>query len=154
MKIFLILILAGLAVCLFFIYLSITAKTPPSGLVDGRLRPCPDTPNCVSSEARTPLSHRVEPLAFDGSPPRAWGQLKKTLLAMGGRIVEEQEDYLHATFVSRIFRFVDDMEFRLLKPENIIHLRSASRVGHSDLGVNRERVERLREMFSAGAVKN
>ncbi len=154
MKTFLVLVFAALAVCLFFIYLSITAKAPNAGLVDGRLKPCPDTPNCVSSESGTADSHRVDPLFFGGPPEQAWNKLKKTLAAMDGVIVAEQAAYLHVAFTSRIFRFVDDMEFRLVSPEHLIHLRSASRVGHSDLGVNRKRVDRLREKFAEAMPKN
>ncbi|WP_293652825.1 DUF1499 domain-containing protein [Thiolapillus sp.] len=122
--------------------------------MDGRLKPCPDTPNCVSSESGTADSHRVDPLSFGGPPEQAWNELKKTLAAMGGVIVAEQAAYLHVAFTSRIFRFVDDMEFRLVSPEPLIHLRSASRVGHSDLGVNRKRVDRLREKFAEAMPKN
>ncbi len=67
---------------------------------------------------------------------------------MGGKIEEEHDGYLWATFASRLFRFVDDVEFRMVSIDGIIHVRSASRVGYSDLGVNRRRVERLRTLFN------
>lgn len=151
LKLFLILGLAGLAVCLFFAYLSITAKAPESGLEDGRLRPCPDAPNCVSSEQGTDKSRQVSALAFRDAPDQAWQRLKNALVAMGGQIIEEQPGYLHAIFTSRVFRFIDDMEFRLSPDEGVIGLRSASRAGHSDFGVNRKRVEELRHLYQKGS---
>lgn len=67
---------------------------------------------------------------------------------MGGKIQEEQDGYLWATFTSRLFRFVDDVEFRMVSSDGIIHVRSGSRKGYSDLGVNRRRVEKLRTLFN------
>ena len=115
-------------------------------LIDGKLRPCPSSPNCVSSEGDRPSS-RVEPLTFKGSPERVWDNLKETIREMGGKIQEEHDGYLWATFTSRVFRFVDDVEFRMVPSDGIIHVRSGSRVGYSDLGVNRKRVEKLRAGF-------
>jgi len=122
-----------------------------SGLQEGRLRPCPDRPNCVSSEPgdRSP----VLPLTFSGSPDKDWNRLKSTVRKLGGTIEEDTNTYLRATFTSRIFRFVDDVEFRLVPEEGIIHVRSASRVGYSDFGVNRKRAERLRAEFGREAYK-
>ncbi|WP_456404403.1 DUF1499 domain-containing protein [Thiolapillus sp.] len=150
MKLFLLLILVGLAVCLFFAYLSITAKAPESGLVQGQLKPCPDSPNCVSSEQGTAASHRVEALYFEGAADAAWQDLKQAIAALGGKIREDQGEYLQAEFSSRIFRFVDDLECRMQAQDNLIHVRSASRAGRSDLGVNRKRVEELRRLFQGG----
>ncbi len=115
-------------------------------LVDGKLRPCPDSPNCVSSESDV-TSSRVEPLTFKGRPEMAWSNLKETIREMGGKIQEEHDDYLWATFTTRVFRFVDDVESRV-SSEGIIHVRSGSRKGYSDLGVNRRRVERLRTLYN------
>jgi len=124
------------------------ASSPPKvQLVDGKLRPCPSSPNCVSSESDIPSS-RVEPLTFKGSPERAWDNLKEAIREMGGKIQEEHDGYLWATFTSRVFRFVDDVEFRMVPSDGIIHVRSGSRVGYSDLGVNRKRVEKLRAAFN------
>jgi len=123
------------------------ASNPPKvQLVDGKLRACPSSPNCVSSESDSPSS-RVEPLTFQGPPEKAWGVLKETIQEMGGRIQEEHDGYLWATFTSNLFRFVDDVEFRMVSTDGIIHVRSGSRVGYSDLGVNRRRVEKLRTLF-------
>ena len=133
--------------CLLLAILSLTAKAPDAGLVEGRLRPCPSTPNCVCSEDEdTPAS--IEPLAFEASAEAAWDAVKEAVQAMGGQIEKDDGDYLHAAFTSTLFRFVDDLELRLDEEARVIHVRSASRAGHSDLGVNRKRVEELRRRSS------
>jgi uncharacterized protein (DUF1499 family) len=101
----------------------------------------------VSSESDIPSS-RVEPLTFQGPPGKAWSDLKETIREMGGKIHEEYDGYLWATFTSKVFRFVDDVEFRMVSTDGMIHVRSGSRVGYSDLGVNRRRVEKLRAIFN------
>jgi uncharacterized protein (DUF1499 family) len=116
------------------------------GAPGGRLAPCPATPNCVSSQAAaTDATHYVAPLAFTIDPRLAWEQLRE-LVATAERasIVAERENYLHAEFRSRLIGFVDDLECVLDAGARVIHVRSASRVGYSDLGVNRARVEALR----------
>jgi uncharacterized protein (DUF1499 family) len=131
-------------------YRSQTASPPDTRLIDGRLRPCPGTPNCVSSES--PDSNaQIAPVRFEGAPEAAWEKLRKAVTESGGRIVEERDGYLHATFTSRVFRFVDDLEIRMDAAQSVIHIRSGSRVGKSDFGVNRERVEAVRAKFDAGA---
>jgi uncharacterized protein (DUF1499 family) len=126
--------------------LSCASNPPKVQLVDGKLRACPSSPNCVSSESDL-TSSRVEPLTFQGLPEKAWNDLKETIREMGGKIQEEHDGYLWTTFTSRLFRFVDDVEFRMVPTDRVIHVRSGSRVGYSDLGVNRRRVERLRAIF-------
>ena len=148
MKIAIYLIAAAVALCLgLFIYLSIDSrKARETGLLNGKLRPCPGTPNCVVSEDGGKDSY-IEPLAFSGEPGAAWEHAKEALTGLGGRIEKDTGDYLWATFRSRIWRFVDDTELRLDAAGKVIHVRSASRVGKGDLGVNRKRVERLRSLF-------
>ena len=114
------------------------------GIENGRLAACPDTPNCVCSEAP---DENIAPLQFDGSAQEAWRAVREAVVQTGGEIVAVEEGYLHAAYTSRIFRFVDDLELRLDAAGSAIQVRSASRVGYSDLGVNRRRVERLREAF-------
>ncbi|MDX1595145.1 MAG: DUF1499 domain-containing protein [Gammaproteobacteria bacterium] len=124
---------------------------PAYGLEAGRLRPCPDTPNCVSSEPGTPPGQRVEPLASGAGPPRAaWSAFRDAVEAAGGEPVLESEGYLAATFRSPLFGFVDDLEARLDRETGVIHVRSASRVGRSDLGANRARIERIAGLLDAG----
>jgi uncharacterized protein (DUF1499 family) len=133
--------------CLLFMIVSCTGKPPETQLVDGRLRPCPDKPNCVSSEEKRGDA-QVAPLAFQGPPAAAWQSLKEAVRQAGGEIRQEGDQYLRATFTSRVFRFVDDVEFRMVAAENLIHVRSASRLGYSDLGANRKRVEKVRALFN------
>ena len=139
--------LIPLAPCLALFNLSCaSSRGDRIGLVEGRLRPCPGSPNCVCSEDEEKPSH-IAPIRFAGDPAAAWRALKDEVTAMGGEIVTEREAYLHATFRTRIFRFVDDLECRLDRDADRIHVRSASRLGWSDLGVNRRRVETLRKRF-------
>lgn len=111
------------------------------------LAPCPSSPNCVSSQAKDE-AHRIEPLTYQGSREAAREKIKTLIAAMArSKIVADQEDYIHAEFRSRLFGFVDDVEFWFPEDAHLIHLRSASRVGYSDLGVNRKRVDRIRALF-------
>jgi uncharacterized protein (DUF1499 family) len=118
------------------------------GLDQGRLRPCPASPNCVSSFAED-ATHRIAPLAIVGSPTAAWQGLV-ALLEEGPRIeiVTDDGSYLHAVFTSRIMRYRDDVEFLLLSDEGEIAVRSASRVGYGDMGANRARVEGIRRRLA------
>jgi uncharacterized protein (DUF1499 family) len=105
---------------------------------------CGERPNCVSSEARDE-AHRVEAFPITASPEAAWAGVREVVAALPRtRIAAESPGYLRAECRSRLFRFVDDLELELLPGEQRIAVRSASRVGYSDLGVNRRRVEDLR----------
>jgi len=116
-------------------------------LVDGRLRPCPGTPNCLCSEEGSGGDH-VEPLACLDDPEAAWHRLQQVVSSMGGKIERTEGDYVWATFMVPVFGFVDDVEFRLDRKSGCIHVRSASRLGFSDLGVNRIRIEDIRRKFN------
>lgn len=118
------------------------------GVSDNQLAPCPPTPNCVSSDA-TDLAHQVRPLGFDLPAEEAWEIAKQTVSAMPRtKIISASDDYLHAECSSAVFGFIDDLELHLRPDKSIIAIRSASRMGHSDFGVNRDRVEKLRATFS------
>jgi uncharacterized protein (DUF1499 family) len=132
---------------LFLAILSIISRKKPSlGLLNGRLRPCPNRPNCVCSEDKN-LSSYIEPLSFSGNAKSNWERTKEIIHEMGGKIVHEDNYYLWATFSTRIFRFVDDLELRMDEGNGVIHIRSASRVGYSDMGTNRRRIEDFRVRF-------
>jgi uncharacterized protein (DUF1499 family) len=147
MKIFIYsLLIVVLVPSVFLALKSLTARTPRTGLAEAKLRPCPDSPNCVVSEHAMPAS-RIDPLSFKGSPGGAWTALRSAVEQAGGVIREDRDGYLWAIFTSRIFRFVDDVEFRMDAARGVIHARSASRAGYSDFGVNRKRVEKLRDAF-------
>jgi uncharacterized protein (DUF1499 family) len=117
------------------------------GVKDGALVPCPSSPNCVSSFAGDER-HRIDPLAFTGDADEAFSRLKRVLAAReDSSVVEEGEGYLRVELRTRLF--VDDAEFLLDRARRVIQLRSASRVGYSDLGKNRRRMEEIRARFAA-----
>ena len=124
-------------------------STPaPAGQTITQLSACPDKPNCVSSQSHDP-AHFIEPIPYSGSPASALQGLKAVLASEPRTtITVEQGNYLHAEVRSLVFRFVDDIEFLLDTKQQRIHVRSASRSGYSDLGVNRRRVERIRNSFT------
>src|SRR5262245_11841067 len=128
--------------------LSFFSRKPNNlGVVNGRLADCPATPNCVCTQGRDP-EHHVEPLHFSGSPEEAMERLKAAITALPrSKIVTADARYMHAEFTSRLFRFVDDVEFLIEPDTKTVHFRSASRVGRSDLGVNRQRMEEIRQKF-------
>lgn len=108
---------------------------------------CPDSPNCVSSLA-SDSAHFIAPLTFNDQPEAAMQRLKIALLTEKRvTLVKEQANYLHGEVRSLIFRFVDDVEFTLVPESGAFQIRSSSRVGYSDFGVNRRRIERIRKKF-------
>jgi uncharacterized protein (DUF1499 family) len=116
------------------------------GAREGLLAACPGSPNCVSSQADDE-KHRIAPLLFSGDPDAAFVHLKLVLGRRGdATIIEDMPDYLRVEL--RTLLFVDDGEFLLDRTRNVIHLRSASRLGYSDLGKNRSRMEEIRNEFS------
>ncbi len=140
MKIVLYLVL-GLVVLVLVLFTILGKKSRSGqalGVTNGRLAPCSGKPNCVSSEAGTSDKFRVEP--YSGTSMAA---LKSAIEQAGGTVTNQTDNYLSAEFMSDLFKFVDDFEAR--QDGNKIHIRSASRVGYSDRGVNRKRVEALRE---------
>ena len=122
---------------------------PEIGLLKGRLRPCPSTPNCVCSDDEPSQPGFIQPLNYSCSPEQAWKSVNAAVESMGGQIEKDDGDYLHAVFISTVFRFRDDLELRQDAAHSRIQVRSASRIGYSDLGVNRKRVEKLRREFTS-----
>ncbi len=120
-------------------------RRPELGAVDGRLRPCPDSPNCVCSFDNDE-PHGIEPLPGGED---AIGQLRQALSIMPGvEIIADDGEYLHAECTTPRLRYVDDIEFLRDAEADVIHVRSASRVGRSDLGANRTRVEHIRQLMT------
>ena len=110
-----------------------------------RLKACPASPNCVLSTAAADEKHRIAPFPFAGPAAEALARVKAAALSFPRTaVVEEQPGYVHLTFRSALFRFVDDVELEVDEAAKVVNVRSASRVGHSDLGVNRKRVEAIR----------
>jgi uncharacterized protein (DUF1499 family) len=125
--------------------LSFSAGRPANlGVKDGKLAACPSSPNCVSTQADDE-GHKIEPITFTGSKADAMTKLKQAIATLPRtHIVTETADYLHVECTSLMVRFVDDVEFWIDEANHVIHFRSASRVGHGDLGVNRARMEAIR----------
>ena len=132
-----------------FVFLSMTTQPPDTlGTAQGRLAPCPKTPNCVSSQAERE-SQRLDALVVNASIDEAMATALRAIESMpGSRIVTSDDGYLHVEFKSRVFRFVDDLELSYDPNVPGFQVRSASRVGRSDLGANRKRVEALRALVS------
>ena len=120
------------------------------GVVDGRLAACPNKPNCVSSQAASSdKQHYIEALTYSGEPEKARERLELTIAGMKReRTIVREANYWRAEFTSALWRFVDDVEFLFDDNVRRIDVRSASRVGYSDLGVNRRRTEEIRRRFS------
>jgi uncharacterized protein (DUF1499 family) len=127
------------------------AANVDAGLVGGRLADCPASPNCVSSEAAPGDSHHIAPIADpDGA---VWQRLIETVASMdGATLIASDDRYAYFTFTTRLLGFVDDVEFHYRPERGEIAVRSASRVGHGDLGANRRRVERIRSALAAAAL--
>ncbi len=139
-------VLAFLGMLMYLGHQSAEGMAP--GLVDGRLSACPSTPNCVSSESGEDQRHSVAALALSTTEARqSMLLLQNAIAALGGVMVETGEDYMAARFRSLIFGFTDDLELRRDDRAGVWQIRSSSRVGHSDMNVNRERVEELRRLL-------
>lgn len=117
------------------------------GVKNGSLQPCPARPNCVSTMARD-SSHAVPPIDFSGSREEAVAVVREIVEEIGGGPIRQEEDgYFRVEFRSKIMGFVDDVEVYLPEGQNVIHIRSAARLGYYDFGVNRRRVEKIRALF-------
>lgn len=127
----------------------LVARPENLGVVDGKLAPLPESPNCVSTQT-TDSEKALPALKFQCSPGIAFSEISRIVDGMPGTTIVTQEfPYLHAEFRSRVFRFPDDVEFWIDEANSVVHFRSASRLGHSDLGVNQKRMEEISRRFLA-----
>ncbi len=134
----------------FLLLTGCTGKMPKLGVEAGQLMQCSTKPNCVNSQAQD-KEHFIEPILTT----RTQVETKEHILKILNEIKRSEtkvieNDYIRAEFTSMVFRFVDDVEFYFPATESketLIHVRSASRVGHSDFGVNRKRIEEIRNKF-------
>ena len=117
------------------------------GVTDGRLAPCKRSPNCVSSQVDPDdREHYIAPIAFRGTMP----QLRAAVESMErARLIKEERNYLYAEYRTRLMRYVDDVELYYDEKQGLVHVRSASRLGRRDFGVNRKRVEALRALIQS-----
>lgn len=139
--------ISGLAVCLS---LSACSGSRPSYLGNPQtaLQLCPDSPNCVSSLADEKESHRVAPLPFQESGENSATLSKVIESNPSAEIIVNTNTYIYAEYTSAFMGYVDDVEFLISPSQQRIDVRSASRLGYSDLGVNRERIEELRKQLT------
>ena len=127
-----------------------TGVIPKLGIENGQLIQCPTTPNCVNSQAKD-KKHYIEPILMTGTPLEGKNHILKILNELKRtKIIVAEDHYIRVEFISKVFRFIDDLEFyfpNTKSKEMTIHVRSASRVGYSDFGVNRKRIEQIRSKF-------
>ena len=140
----------GLVLLLIVLMFGCSAGRPVNlGITDGKLLPCPDSPNCVSSQSQD-KRHFIEPVRYEGDQKQARERLIAVIQGMKSSKIETVRDnYIYAEFTSAIFRFIDDVEFYFDDDSKTIHMRSAARIGYSDFGVNRKRLEEIRSLFNA-----
>lgn len=136
------------AFLLFMPLFSCAGKRPANlGVKASRLAPCPSSPNCVSSDAAD-STHSIAAFALAMPSREAWLAVRGTVESLPRtKIISVTSDYLHAECTSAVFGFVDDLELHLRIAEGAIAVRSASRLGYSDLGLNRRRIEDLRALL-------
>jgi len=134
---------------LYIIVMTLSTATQAS---EKQLPACPSSPNCVSSQA-TDADHAIAPFKIVGNVEEAWTALKKALISQSRTVItDETGNTLHAQATSLVFRFVDDVDAILDTDARLIHIRSASRTGYGDFGVNRKRVEMLRSQLQQAHV--
>jgi len=138
-------ILALVIIVLLFIYGKDSQKGKSPGLVDGALSQCSKKPNCVCSEIEKDEQHYISPISISSTD--SIPIINSIIENMGGVLYLEKENYFAYHFTSTFFGFVDDFEIRYDLSDKVIHIRSASRVGTSDFGVNRKRIELLKSLY-------
>jgi uncharacterized protein (DUF1499 family) len=149
-------IFLGISVVLVLLFIAarilIARQVAPTnlGLNNNQLQPCPDSPNCVSSQAAIEdTEHFMPAIPYTGDSNFTMSQILKVIAVMPRATVVKQEgNYLHTEFRSQIFGFVDDVEFLIDDSNKLIHFRSAARLGKGDMGVNRKRMTELTEKLS------
>ena len=150
MKIAIIIIVSLIIVTILVLFVlgQMSQSGEANGLFEAKLTKCPDKPNCICTEFVADASHYIEPIGFSQSDTaEVLSRLKNSVGEMGGSLQAETDNYLAFTFTSSIFRFVDDLEIRIDTDQDMIHMRSASRVGRSDRGVNKKRIEQLKKLI-------
>ncbi len=153
LKLLILLALGGLAA--FFVLRWLVQQVSPMpenlGVENGRLAPCPDSPNCVSTQISDEL-HGIDPITYEGETADAHAAILAILQADPQfTIITNTPTYIHAEARSDLWRFIDDVEFRFDETERLIHFRSASRLGYGDAGANRQRMEKIRAAFQASS---
>lgn len=139
--------LQKLLIIIFVLFTSTPVFSSQQEIEIMTLKPCPDSPNCVSSQG-TDKEHFVQPIPYHTNTNEALMKIKTIILALPrSRLISEKKESLHFEITSRFLHFVDDVDIIINDEEKIIDIRSASRTGYSDFGVNRKRVENIRKSF-------
>lgn len=151
LKIFIFLTIGG--VVAFFVLRWLVERTSPLpdnlGVANGRLASCPNSPNCVSTQA-TDEGHRIAPIPYEGGTPAAHDRIIAILETNPGfTLITDTPTYIHAEARTTLWQFIDDVEFYFDDAAGLIHFRSASRLGYGDGGVNRRRMAEIRSAFLA-----
>ena len=133
----------------FFVLGQISKRGNPPGLMGDQLAKCSSKPNCVCSEYSEDQLHYIPPINIAGIHSEvAHARIREVMQSLGGKLQTDDKHYLAFTFSSALFGFVDDVEVRIDADKNAMHIRSASRVGYSDIGANRKRVEAIKDAFN------
>lgn len=150
MKIMLIIIITTIIAGLFyFFYLGYKSHSGTApGLTNSKLNPCSEKPNCICTEYQEDKIHFTDAIKITENNQTILTQIiENAIQKTGGIITNKKADYFSATYTSSLFRYVDDFEIRIDNKEKLIHIRSASRVGHSDMGANLKRVKNFKRVI-------
>ena len=156
MTIAIVVVLIGVSGVLLFRQQLVTNASPRPdnlGVTNGELAPCPSSPNCVSSQAPADDNHHIEPIMFEGDAADAYQTLLSIVQGLPRTEVIEttENEYIYAEARSEFWSFIDDLEIYIDSDNNLIHMRSAARLGQGDMGVNRQRTETIRQQYTESA---
>jgi uncharacterized protein (DUF1499 family) len=142
--------IAAIVITAVMAMLARVVKAPPNlGVSNGKLAPCPNSPNCVSTQSQDPR-HQIDPIPYTASPAEVRATLLKIIRSMERtQIIRDEPTYIHVEFRTKGIGYVDDVEFALDQEVGVIHFRSSARLPYYDWGVNRERMEEIRAAFEA-----
>ncbi|WP_394182181.1 DUF1499 domain-containing protein [Marinomonas posidonica] len=144
MIVLIVVLLAG-----FFVYVKMNNQMPEGlGVTNGQLKLCFSSPNCISTQAdQSDEVHFAEPLVYSGNRQDVQLRIEAYMLRQGAKLVDHSLGYAHFEVESDIVGYIDDIEFYLPKSDSVVHIRSASRVGYSDFGINRDRVRQIQNLL-------
>ena len=141
---------AAVGITAILAILARVVKSPANlGVRDGKLAPCPNSPNCVSTQSQDPR-HQIDPIPYTTSPAEAKAALLRIVRSMErSKIITDDPTYVHAEFRTKGIGYVDDVELYFDQEAQVIHFRSSARLPYFDWGVNRKRMEEIRAAFEA-----
>jgi len=149
MKVFYILIIIIILSVVFIAFSCISTKSSDLGIKDGRFKKCPSSPNCISTQSpKDDKEHYMDPIKYTGTKKEVMEKIIRVVKSMARTtIIKEEDNYLHVEYRTEKMKFVDDVEFYIDEENKLIHFRSASRIGYSDLGLNRKRMTEFKERY-------